>query len=58
VSLGVIVSKDLKPTSHIKQMVAKAHQRSNAISSSFVSRDIDLLPFYWFVLSAYMCYLC
>ena len=41
--LGVIVSEDLKPTAHIKQMVAKAHQRSNAILRSFVSRDIDLL---------------
>jgi len=33
----------LKPTTHIKQIVAKAHQFSNAILRSFVSRDIDLL---------------
>jgi len=38
--LGVTVSDDLKPAMHI---VAKAHQRANAILRSFVSRDIVLL---------------
>ena len=41
--LGVMVSHDLKPTTHIKQIVTKAHQRANAILRSFVSRDTDLL---------------
>jgi len=34
---------DLKPAMHIGQMVAKAHQRANAILRSFVSRDVALL---------------
>ena len=41
--LGVVVSHDLKPTSHIRQTVAKAHQRANAILRSFVSRDTEVL---------------
>ena len=41
--VGVMVSHDLKPTTHIKQIVTKAHQRANAILRSFVSRDTDLL---------------
>ena len=41
--LGVLVSQDLKPTAHIKQMVASAHRRANAILRSFLSRDIDTL---------------
>ena len=41
--LGVVVSHDLKPTNHIRQMVAKAHQRANAILRSFVSRDTEVL---------------
>ena len=35
--LGVVVSHDLKPAMHIGQMVAKAHQRANAILRSFES---------------------
>jgi len=41
--LGVVVSHDLKPTIHIRQMVAKAHQRANAILRNFVSRDTEVL---------------
>ena len=43
--LGVTVSQshDLKPTTHIRQIVTKAHQRANAILRSLVSRDTDLL---------------
>jgi len=37
------VSDDLKPTTHIRQIVTKAHQRANTILRSFVSRDNDLL---------------
>ena len=40
--LGVTVSHDLKSTTHIRQIVTKAHQRANAILRSFVSRDTDL----------------
>jgi len=41
--LGVLVSQDLKPTAHIKQMVASAHRRANAILRSFWSGDIETL---------------
>ena len=41
--LGVIMSDDLSPSAHIGSVVAKAHQRANAILRSFVSRDISLL---------------
>ena len=41
--LGVIVSNNLKPSTHIGQMVAKAHQRAGAILRCFVSRDVKLL---------------
>ena len=41
--LGVTVSHDSKPTTRIKQIVTKVHQRANAILRSFVSRDTDLL---------------
>ena len=36
------MSHDLKPTTHIKQIVTKAQQRANTILRSFVSRDTDL----------------
>ena len=39
-NLGVLVSQDLKPTAHIKQMVASAHRRANAILRSFFCREI------------------
>jgi len=38
--LGVLVSQDLKPTAHIKQMVASAHRRASAILHSFFCRQI------------------
>jgi len=41
--LGVIVSNNLKPSMHIGQMVAKAHQHAGAILRCFVSRDVKLL---------------
>jgi len=33
--LRVLVSQDLKPTAHIKQMVVPAHRRANTILHSF-----------------------
>ena len=41
--LGVLISSDLSPSVHIDGMVAKAHQRANAILRCFVSRDSRLL---------------
>jgi len=41
--LGVIVNHDLRPVTHINAMVAKEHQRANAIHRAFVSRDPSLL---------------
>jgi len=41
--LGVLVLQDLKPTAHIKQMVASAHRRAHAILRSFWSGDIETL---------------
>ena len=41
--LGVTVSHDIKPTTHIRQILTKAHQRANTILRSFVLRDTDLL---------------
>ena len=37
------MSHDLRPASHINAMIAKAHERANAIHRAFVSRDISLL---------------
>ena len=47
--LGVIVSSFLKPTVHIGQTVAKAHQRANAILRCVVSRDVKLLVIRLFI---------
>jgi len=41
--LGVLISNDLSPSVHIDSVVAKAHQRANAILRCFVSRDARLL---------------
>jgi len=41
--LGVLISNDLSPFVHIDSVVAKAHQRANAILRCFVSRDARLL---------------
>jgi len=43
VDLGVTVSDDLKPHTHIKVIAAKAHQRSNAILRCFVAKNISML---------------
>ena len=43
--LGVIISHDLQSSEHINTMVAKAHQRTNAILRCFVSRDVNLLAY-------------
>ena len=37
--LGVLISSDLSPSVHIDSIVAKAHQRANAILRCFVTRD-------------------
>jgi len=41
--LGVTVTSDLSPSVHIHDIVAKAHQRSNAIHRGFLSRNVSLL---------------
>ena len=41
--LGVLISSDLSPSVHIDSVVAKAHQRANAILRCFVTRDAGLL---------------
>ena len=41
--LGITVVSDLTPTTHINNIVVKAHQRANAIHRCFVSRNTDLL---------------
>jgi len=41
--LGVIVSRDLSPSLHISNIVAKAHKRTSAIYRAFRSRNADLL---------------
>ena len=41
--LGILISSDLTPSVHIDSIVAKAHQRANAILRCFVSRDAALL---------------
>jgi len=45
--LGVIVSRDLSPSLHISNIVAKAHKRTAAIYRTFRSRNADsLIPAY------------
>jgi len=41
--LGVTVSSDLSFSTHINNIVAKAHQCANAIHRYFISRNTDLL---------------
>jgi len=41
--LGVTVSRDLSPSLHINNIVAKAHKRTAAIYRAFRSRNVDLL---------------
>ena len=41
--LGVLISSDLSPSVHIDSVVAKAHQRANAMLRCFVTRDAGLL---------------
>ena len=41
--LGITISNDLSPSSHIDRIVSKAHQRANMIHLCFVSRNVDLL---------------
>ena len=40
---GDLITSDLSPSVHIDNIVAKAHQRANAILRCFVSRDAALL---------------
>ena len=40
--LGVTVSHDLSPASHISNIVAKAHKRTAAIYRAFTCRNVDL----------------
>jgi len=41
--LGVTISRDLSPSLHISNIVAKAHKRAAAIYRAFRSRNVDLL---------------
>ena len=41
--LGITVSSNLSFSEHIKNIVAKAHQRANMIHRCFVSRNVNLL---------------
>lgn len=41
--LGVTISHNLQSSEHINIIVAKAHQRANAILRCFISRDTNLL---------------
>ena len=41
--LGITITSDLSPSSHIDRIVSKAHQRANIIHRCFVSRNVDLL---------------
>jgi len=41
--LGVTVASDLSFSMHVKNIVAKAHQRANVIHRCFISRNTDLL---------------
>jgi len=43
VDLGITVSNDMSPRSHINNMVAKAHKRTNAIHRCFSSKDVNTL---------------
>ena len=50
--LGITVTHDLTPCMHIKNIVAKAHMRANAIRRCFVSKDnFVTCPFYVHFLS-------
>ena len=46
---GVIVTHDLSPSTHISEIVAKAHQRANIILRCFISNDKRLLLRAFFV---------
>jgi len=41
--LGVLVTKDLSPSTHANDVVSRAHKRAGAILHTFVSRDVNLL---------------
>ena len=41
--LGITVTSNLSFSEHIKDIVAKAHQRANMIHRCFVSRNVNLL---------------
>jgi len=41
--LGVTISHNLQSSEHINIIVAKAHQRANAILHRFISRDTNIL---------------
>jgi len=41
--LGDVVCRDLSPTAHVQDIVAKAHKCAKLILRTFESRDIDLL---------------
>jgi hypothetical protein len=41
--LGIMVSSDLKPRTHINTIVLKAKQRANIILRCFISRDVSVL---------------
>jgi len=41
--LGIIVTNELSPSEHVKNITVKAHQRANAILRCFASHDNKLL---------------
>jgi len=50
--LGITITSDLSPSSHIDRIVSKAHKRANLIHPCFVSRNADLL------VRAFVTYVC
>ena len=42
-NLGIVITQDLSPSTHISEITAKAHQHANCILRCFVSKDINLL---------------
>jgi len=41
--LGLTITHDLSPSSHISDIIFKAHQRANLIHCCFVIRNINLV---------------
>jgi len=52
--LGVTLTRDLSPSARISEIARKGHQRANAISRCFASRDTALLVRAFVTLCAHM----